>query len=34
MRVATTRIVLEPGGSPDKPELAPASGTLRAESLS
>jgi transcription termination factor Rho len=32
-RVATTRIVLEPGGSPDKPKLAPASGTLRAESL-
>ncbi len=33
-RVATTRIILEPGGSPDKPQLAPASGTLRAESLS
>ncbi|MEA2404787.1 MAG: transcription termination factor Rho, partial [Thermoleophilaceae bacterium] len=33
-RVATTRIVLEPGGSPDKPQIAPASGTLRADLLS
>ena len=33
-RVATTRIVLDPGGSPDKPRLAPASGTLRADLLS
>jgi transcription termination factor Rho len=35
MRLATTRIVLEPGGgAPGPPALAPASGALRADRLS
>jgi hypothetical protein len=33
MRVATTRIVLEPP-TDESPRLAPASGTLRADALS